>query len=241
MTENIRVNPREFDLPSKQRGLRINRDRNSGVRLYFLYVNALPHLYPTQEPITPSPPRLNKFAYRQYCRLLSLYSAHLFDELLSKTLFNVRRNLISLAQLRELFSAVFNFGVAISANTKIIVLPNHNSRKQSELKASTCTRCQERKQACQLDLGWRFVHILEVMRQQRNNKSIDTLPKKYVDALRDDEKRLPTTVLSGNSPCVGNGQCYDGQICDLPRATESGFPSIFAKLWCDPGVRLLIP
>ena len=31
MTENIRVNPREFDLPSKQRGLRINRVRNRKV------------------------------------------------------------------------------------------------------------------------------------------------------------------------------------------------------------------
>ena len=127
---------------------------------------------------------------------------------------------------------LFNFGVAISANTKIMYcLITTVANNQTELKASTCTRCQERKQACYLDLGWRFVDILEVMRQQRNNKSIDTLPKKYVDALRDDKKRLPTTVLCGNSPCVGNGQCYDGQICDVPRATESGFPSIFAKLW----------
>ena len=34
---------------------------------------------------------------------------------------------------------------------------------------------------------------------------------------------------------VETGWCYDGQICDVPRATESGFPSMgrnCGATWC---------
>ena len=44
MTENIRVNPREFDFPSKWQGLQINRVQNSGVRLYHVSCSSETHL-----------------------------------------------------------------------------------------------------------------------------------------------------------------------------------------------------